>query len=105
MQPVNQAIHILAGVMELDPHAYGRSVVKGRQEVRQCGEFVIELAMVTALNHLPYHVAEQFALAVFGDQKGVHPIVATQRPDDMVGVARQPVIAHHAEIVEFAREA
>ena len=61
--------------------------------------------MVTALNHLPYHVAEQFALAVFGNQERVHRIVSTQRPDDVVGIAHEPVIAHHAEIVEFARQA
>ena len=98
-------VHIIAVLVELDPHADGRPVVKGRQEVRERGELVIELPVVTVPNRLPYHFAEQFPLAVFGDQQRVHRIVATKRPDDVVGIARQSIITHHAEIVEFAREA
>ena len=37
MQSADQAIHIIAVLVELDPHAAGRPVVKGRQEVRECG--------------------------------------------------------------------
>ncbi len=35
-QSVNQAIHIIAIMVELDSLPYGRPVVKGRQEVREC---------------------------------------------------------------------
>ncbi len=44
--------------------------------------------MVTAPDRLQYHFTEQFSLAVFGDQKRVHRIIAAQRPDDVVGIAR-----------------
>ena len=91
--------------MEVDSHADGRPVMKGRQKICERRQFVKEEAFVAALDHGAYHVAEQFAFAVFGDQKRVQRIVAAQRPNDVVGIARQPVIAHHAEIVEFARQA
>ena len=45
--------------MELDPHADGRPVVKGGQKIRKCGQFVIEPAVVAALDRVTYHVAEQ----------------------------------------------
>jgi hypothetical protein len=90
--------------VELDSDAYGSPVVKSRQKVRKRGQFAIELAVVASVNRIHDYFAQQLSFAVFGDQKRVHRIVAAERPDDMVVTASQPVAAHHAKIVEFARQ-
>src|ERR1035437_9251030 len=51
-QSVDQAIHIIAVLVELYPLPCGCPVVKGRQEIRECGKFLIELSILTALDRL-----------------------------------------------------
>ena len=46
--------------------------------------------MLTVIDRRQDHVAEQFALAIFGDQKRIQCVISTERFDDVMWISGQP---------------